>query len=301
MHSTLAPTETDPHDIFVIEPDVVLAARADTTSSNPAHEARVSPPLHPTAPDAVAGSAPSLDAALRIAAVDNIKVPRPRPPIGRWARRALAGFLLALCSGVAADGWTHYGEAAKAMAEQWTPKFLVALSPPQQTPAAAAQPGSPALQTAAADQAAPPAQSAPSATPPVATLPAESAQLLQSMSQQIEQLKASVEQLKTSQEQMSRDIARNSETKTVRTEAAEHTLRPKPPVPALRSVAAALARKPKPAASLAPVSLPAQAAALPPLPPQIAAAPLPPQPQPPAQATTESEFGPVMRPPMPMR
>ena len=29
MHSTLTARETDPHDIFVIEPDVVLAARAD--------------------------------------------------------------------------------------------------------------------------------------------------------------------------------------------------------------------------------------------------------------------------------
>ena len=38
MQSTRNPEETDPHDIFVIEPDVVLAARVDQPLQEPVHE-----------------------------------------------------------------------------------------------------------------------------------------------------------------------------------------------------------------------------------------------------------------------
>jgi hypothetical protein len=330
MHSTLAPKDTDPHDIFVIEPDVVLAARADKTSPNPAHDGRPSAPQDHTTPDVFAGmSAPSVDATFRAAAVDNIKVPSDRLAIGSWPRRALMGFLFALCSAVAAAGWAHYGDAAKAMAVSWAPKYVLTSSPPQENPGVAEQPSSPILQADAADQAAaqpaPPAQPAQGVAPSVAAPPQESAQLLQSMSQQIEQLKASIEQLKTNQEQMSRDIARNSATRTAlartseaktseaktseartseartseaRTSEArtsEPNLRPRIPAPPLRS-AAAPARKPMPTFA------PAQAAAAPTLPQAAAAAPVVPlQPGPPAQATAQPDVEPVVRPPMPVR
>jgi hypothetical protein len=305
MHSTPAPKETDPHDIFVIEPDVVLAARADKTSANPKPDGRPSGPQGHKISDVLSGvSAPSLDATFRAAAVDNIKVPSERPANGKWVRRALISFLFALCSAFVAAGWTHYGEAAKAMVMSYAPRFVLTASPPQESPEVAEQPSSPIPQAAATDQAAaqpaPAAQSAQSVATSVAALPPESAQLLQSMEQQIEQLKASIEQLKAGQDQMSREIARNSETRNSETRTAlartsEQILRPRIAALPPRS-AAAPARKPRPAFA------PAQAAAAPLLPLPAAAAPVAPlQPAPPAPATAQPDGEPVLRPPMPVR
>ena len=300
MHSTPAPRETDPHDIFAIEPDVVLAARPDKMAANPKPDGRPSGPQGHKISDVVAGmSAPSLDATFRAAAVNNIKVPSDRPATGKWVRRALMSFLFALCSAFAAAGWTQYGDAAKAMVMSFAPRFFLTASPPQENPEAAMQPSSPVPQAAEADQAAeqpaPAAQSAQSVAPAVAALPAESAQSLQSMQQQIEQLKASIEQLKAGQEQMSRDIARNSETRTALARTSEQILRPRIAALPPRS-AAAPARKPRPAFA------PVQAAAAPTLPPPAAAAPVAPlQPPPPAQATAPPDGEPVLRPPMPVR
>ena len=303
MHSTPAPKETDPHDIFVIEPDVVLAARADKASANPKPDGRPSGPQGHKISDIVAGmSAPSLDATFRAAAVDNIKVPSDWPATGKWARRALMSFLFALCSAFAAAGWTHYGDAAKAMVMSFAPRFVLTASPPQENPEVAEQPSSPTPQATAADQAAaqtaPAAQSAQSVAPPVAALPPDSAQLLQSMEQQIEQLKASIEQLKAGQEQMFRDIARNSETRTALARTSEQILRPRIAAPPRSAVAPA--RKPRPAFA------PAQAAATPMLPLPAAAAPVVPlqpplQPAPPAQPRAQPDGEPVLRPPMPVR
>jgi hypothetical protein len=296
MPSTPASKETDPHDTFEIKPDVVLAARADKTSSKPANDGRPSAAQDRTTSGVSAGaSAPSLDTTFRAAAVDNIKVARDRPATGKWARRALLSFLFALCSAFATAGWTHYGDAAKAMIMSWAPQFVLTSSQPQQTPEAAEQASSPTLQAGAADPAAaPPVQSAQNIAPPVAALPAESAQLLQSMSQQIEELKASIEQLKTGQEQISREIARNSEIKTAPVRAFAQNPRPRMPPPPLRSVAAP-ARKPVLAYA------PAQAATAPALPQTAAATPVVPrQPGPSAQATAQPEVDPVARPPMPV-
>jgi hypothetical protein len=302
MHSTPAPRETDPHDIFVIEPDVVLAARADRTSTNAKPDGRASGPQGQKMSDILAGaSAPSLDATFRAAAVDNnVKVPIDRAAPGKWARRALMSFLFALCSAFAAAGWTHYGDAAKAMVMSFAPRFVLTASPPQENPEVAEQP--PVPQAAAADQVAEQpaaaAQSAQSVAPPVAALPGESAQLLQSMQQQIEQLKASIEQLKAGQEQMSRDIARNSETRTALARTSEQILRSRIAAPPPRSAVVAPVRKPRPAFA------PAQAAAAPLLPlPPAAAAPVvvPLQPAPPAQATAQPDGEPVLRPPLPVR
>ena len=284
MQSTPAPKETDPHDVFLIKPDVVLAARADKPSAKPAQDGRRSAPQDHATSDVVAGvSAPSLDATFRAAAGD-IKVPSGRSAIGKWARRALLGFLFGLCSAVAAAGWTRYGDAAKAMAESWAPKYVLTTSPPQENPGVAEQPSPPVLQAAAADQAAaqpaPPAQSVQSVAPSIAALPPESAQLLQSMSQQIEQLKASIEELRTGQQQISRDI---SETRTALANPSEQNPRPVMPAHPL-SPAAAPARKQRPAFT----------------PAQAAATPMPLQPRPPARAAARREVEPVVRPPMPI-
>src|SRR5271154_4016965 len=73
MQSTLTPTETDPHDIFVIEPDVVLAARADRTPATPVVDtiSHTVPSRAENAADvAAAVSVPAVDTAFR-AAADN--------------------------------------------------------------------------------------------------------------------------------------------------------------------------------------------------------------------------------------
>jgi hypothetical protein len=320
MQSTQTFTDTDPHDIFLIEPEIVRELRANKASSSPAHDA-TSPPSPPeahTAPNVSAGApvAP-VDTTFRATAVDNIQVPSDRiqvpgdRPVARWATRAFMG-LFALCSAVAAAAWQHYGDTAKQMIAQWTPPFVLAASPPAEKPAVAEQPASPAVQAAAADQGAAAevaAQPAPAAQPaepaaPAGAAPApESTQSLQSMArdvammgQQIEELKATIEQLKAGQEQMSRDIAKNAETKNSQVRVSEQNLRPRMPAPPPRSVAAAPARKPRPAFA------PAQAAVAPMLPPpQAAASPAPLQPEPQPQAAAAEDGGPVVRPPMPLR
>jgi hypothetical protein len=310
MQSTLTPQETDPHDIFVIEPDVVLAARADkadNTSPDPVHEAlsRLAQQRAPTASD-ISASAPSpasppssastpsptVDTTFRAAAVDTAKVPRDRTAIRRRLRSTSLAFLFALCSAIAAATWSHHREAAKQMLANWVPPSVLALLSPTATPPLAEQRAPSPTQVTTADQvSSQPAQPSDSAAPTLAAAPAESspsvlsmARDLATMGQQIEQLKASIEQLKAGQAQMSRDIAK----------ASEQNLRPRvaalPPRPVVAPV-----RKPKPAFP------PAQAAAstLPPLPP--AAPPALSQPAPQPQTTVESDGGPVVRPPLPLR
>ena len=336
MQSTPTLQETDPHDIFVIEPDVVLAARpdaarADQAPPDPVHDA-LSRLAHRSArkePDKASGvatgaSTPTVDTTFRAAAVDTIKVPRkaPREPsaIGRWAKNTSIAFLFALCSAVAAATWKHHGDTAKQMIANWLPPFVLASLSPTTTPPVAEQPDSSSAQATAADQAstqpvAQPVQPSDGAAPVLAAAPAEPAPSVQSMArdlatmgQQIEQLKASIEQLKAGQAQTSRELAKAVEQNLQPRIAA---LPPRPGIAALpprpgtaalppRPIAAPI-RKPKPAYP------PAQAAAastLPPLPPAAPPAPLQPalsQPVPQPQTTVESDGGPVVRPPMPLR
>jgi hypothetical protein len=310
MQSTLTPQETDPHDIFVIEPDVVLAAHADNTSPDPVHDAlsRLAQQRAPTAPDisAVAPS-PTVDTTFRAAALDTAKVPRDRTAIRRRVRGASLAFLFALCSAVAAATWSHHREAAKQMLANWVPPSVLALLSPTATPPLTEQPTPSPTQVTTADQvSAQPAQPSDSAAPTLAATPAESspsvlsmARDLATMGQQIEQLKASIEQLKAGQAQMSRDVAKASE-QNLRPRVAALPPRPVaalPPRPVVAPV-----RKPKPA--LPPAQAAAAASTLPPLPP--AAPPAPPQPAlsqpvPQPQTTVESDGGPVVRPPMPLR
>jgi hypothetical protein len=329
MQSTPTLQETDPHDIFVIEPDVVLAARsdsarADQASPDPVHDAlsRLAQRATRTDSDVVTGaSPPTVDTTFRAAAVDTIKVPRkaPREPsaIGRWAKNTSIAFLFALCSAIAASTWRYHGDTAKQMIANWLPPFVLASWSPTTTPLPpppAEQPDSPPAQATAADPASAadqastqPVQPSDGAAPAPATPSAESAPSVQSMArdlatmgQQIEQLKASIEQLKAGQAQMSRDLAKTAEQNLrLRTAA----LPPRTGIAALsppRPIAAPI-RKPKPAFP------PAQAAAASTLPPLPSAAPAAPPPQPALsqpvqqpQATVESDGGPVVRPPMPL-
>src|SRR5450759_153463 len=96
MQSTLTSRPSDPHDIFVVEPDVVLAARGDQTtdlaqdilsrSSAPqAIKGRLEA-LAEIASGVAAGAAPpSVDTTFRAADVSD--KPNPPPSSGRWARR----------------------------------------------------------------------------------------------------------------------------------------------------------------------------------------------------------------------
>jgi hypothetical protein len=302
MHSTQNPKQTDdPHDDFMVSPDVVLVAPTDEEPAKLAHTFR-----HPSNPQTRTGSdlpggstVPRVDTTFRAAAVRDVQVTGDRPSIGRRAVRAFNGFLLVACIGVAAIAWQSYGDAAKQIIARWAPQLVLTSSPPLENPGLPEQPNPPTIQASAqasAAKAAPPqpaplAQTAPQDVAPTAAAPSpESAQLLQSMAgdlatagQEIKQLKASIEQLKASQEQMSRDIAK----------ASEQNLRPKISAPAPRSAAA-------PARKLMPPFPSPQAAAAPRL-PQAAAPSVPQQPEPQPQATAQPEAEPVPRPPMPVR
>lgn len=331
------PQGTDPHDAFEIAPGVVLAARAEKASPSLAPD-----PIGPAStphislasgsnpsgftPSGVAAGAPvpPVDTTFRAAAVGNLDILGKRSATGRWMTRLFFGLLFAVGSAAAAEAWGHYGDTARELIARWTPFTLTSSSPtsapPAETSDVAAQPAVPAVQGSAqtTDQAAaqpapaPAAQPASGTTPSAATSPADSAQMLQSMTrdlatmgQQIEQLKASVEQLKASQEQMGQQMAQQTSRDAVRpaparTAAAkpsdartfEQSMRAK--LAALPRPAAAPVRKPKPAYS------PMPAAAAPPLPqPQAAVAPLPPPTE--SQATTQQDGEPVVRPPVPLR
>jgi hypothetical protein len=289
MQSTLNAKDTDPHDIFAIEPEVVSATRA-----NREHLEFTPPLFERAAPAASTSAAPSVDAAFRAAASDHAELTRNRSAIGKWARRAAMGFMLALCSAFAAAAWKHHGAAAREMIAGYVPQFVVA-SWSEEKPAASEPASAPAVQTAAVDQtaapeaapvepaeaAAPTAPAAPAATPtapaalaatpavPAATASAtapDTAQLLRSMArdvaamgQQIEGLKASIAELKASQDQMSRDMAKAAEARAAAPPVAQpkvSALPPRPPAPPVR--------KPKPVTHSA---YPAQAAAAPAYPP----------------------------------
>jgi hypothetical protein len=305
MNSTLNPNQTDPHDVLVITPDVVLVARADKEPSDLAHavsRASDSRP-HMTSDFSAGPSVLPVDATFRAAAANN--VPGDRTSIGARAIRAFVGFLLAVCIGVAATVWQSYGDAAKQIVARWVPQFALTSSSPQENPGLPEQPSPPAVQastaTAATAQPVPPAQTAPEgATPTAAALSPESAPLLQSMAgdlaraeQEIEQLKASIAQLKTSQQQMSRDIARVSEAKVSEAKTSEQNLRSRLSA-AVRRSAVAEVHKPMPPFA------PSQAAATRPL-PQAAAPSVPRQPEPQSQTTTQPQAELVPRPPMPVR
>ena len=317
MQSTLTSREADPHDIFVIEPDVVLAARSDKPPANPANDPigpPSAPPVHPLIAEVsgvrTSATVPPVDTTFRATAVNAPAVEIPqipgqladqRPSKGRWMARAAVGFLFAIISAVAAASWQHYGDTVKQRIANWVPPFFQTSSPPAEKAVAAAEPAAaaPVQAAAAADQPAqPPVAPAADSSAPAATAapaaPADSSQTVQSMArdmatmgQEIEQLKASIEQLKAGQEkmaqQMSHDLVRNT--------VAKLSQNPRPRIAPPPRTAALPARKPRPVYS------PAQAAPAPMMPPPQAA------PAPPSDLQARSQPGgdPVVRPPMPLR
>jgi hypothetical protein len=319
MHSTLKLRESDPHDIFAVEPETVPVAWADKVLADIARDARSladadsapsDQPPQPASGVAAGAAAPTVDTTFRATADDDIQAPdihvpsdlaADRPPTGKWVKSAIM-LVFALCSAAAAAAWQQHGDAARQMIASWVPAFALSSSPPPENTGLAGQPDAPAVQTAAADRT-PPQPAAP-AQPPAGVAPATSAlspeptQLqsmardLAAMGQQIEQLKASVAEVRASQQATARDVAKFSEVKT-----SVSNPRPKISTPPPRS-AAAPSRRPVPA--YAPVQA-AVAAPLPPPPlpqaaPPYASAP----PAPPPQAADQFD-DPVVRPPMPLR
>jgi hypothetical protein len=293
MQSTPNPNQTDPDDVLVIAPDIVLVARADK-----AHDAIGRPSDSQThmAPDFSAGpSVLPVDTTFRAAAVNDVKVRGDRRSIGGRAIRACIGFLLAVCLAVAASLWQSHGDTAKQIVARWVPQFALTSSSPQDNPGLPEQSGPAAVQASAAKAVPPARTAAEGVAPAIATLSPESTQLLQSMAgdlahagQEIEQLKASIAEIKASQQQMSRDTAkvsearvseaRASEARIAEAKVSEQNLRSRLSA-AVRRSAAAPARKPMPPLP------PPQAAAAPPLP----------------QATTQPQAELAPRPPMPLR
>jgi len=319
MHSTLNPNRSNPHDAFVVAPDVVPATHADHAFFQDPHDAMD----RPSDSQAYMGSdfsdvppVPPVDTTFRAADVNNVKALRGRRSMGARAMRGVIGFLLAVCIGVAGALWQSHGDVAKAMIAKWVPQLVPTSSPPPESPAVAEQPSPSVVQasteTTAPSQPAAVAQAVPdstASTAAAAVVPSSDSAQLQSMAQdlanarqEIEQLKASVAQLKASQDQMSRDVAKVSEAR-----ASDQTLRPRvsaPPPP--RPVAAPLPR---------PVAAPIRRPSPPPLrPSQAASAPVYPQaaapppvvrqveppPPAPAQPQAEPQVSSVLRPPMPV-
>jgi TolA-binding protein len=294
MPSTLTRQQSGPYDAVAIEPGAGVA-RTNQASPDPVHEvlsllsrrrAQAAPGVSAIAPT------PTVDTTFRAAAADTIRLPGDRPAMSRWVKKTSVAFLFALCA-VAAAAWKQQGGAAREMISNWVPPSVLTSFAPTETP-----PPAP-VQAAAADQ-------APAQPTPAAGAAADSAQLLPSMArdlaamgQQIEQLKASIEQLRDSQAQMSRDIAKNSETKTSEAKTAEiKTSEPnvRPRVAALppRPVAAP-PRKPRPAFPQAAATSTLPPPPYPPLPPPAQS-----QPAPPPQSAAEPDGEPVVRPPMPL-
>jgi hypothetical protein len=293
MQSTLTAREADPHDMFVIEPDVVLAARADAPDARtrePSLRALVS---EISAGVAAHAAAPTVDTSFRSVASEKKR--------GWWAGRFITVFLFALLSAVGAAGWQRYGDRAQAYVAMAGP--LLGLSSLQATSAPAS---APAAAAAAQDQTTAPTEAAVSPVDTaMAGAPASSdqTQLIQSLSrdlaamgQQVETLKASIAELKAGQEQVAHD-AKAADAKASEAKAFEQSMRAKvsalPPRPPIAPV-----RKPKPYVP------PVQASAAPLLPPPGApgSAPVqiaPPPPPPPVSTAPQDDL--VPRPPMPVR
>ena len=329
MHFKPNPQQADPHDVFVIEPDVSLAARADKAPLDVLYDVlrdhsqprRADIERLDIKPSDIKLSNPaSLDLELRIApevSVGSEASPIPdangiqlgeteisahQPAPGKFARGVVMG-LFALGSAVCAAGWQHYGDDAKTMLAQWTPAFALASTPPAEKPAIAAP-------AAVADQASAPSassvQAVANAAPAAAADPSQALQSmardLAAMGQQISELKATIEQLRANQAQASQLQSTQAPVpprEPVRTEArlTEPTaplVRPRIVMPPAHATAAPV-RKPKQVFPYAPIAAaPSQAAPAPVS--QTAVAPA--QAAPPLQ--TAEDGGPVVRPPLPL-
>jgi len=315
MQSTPNLRDADPHDVFVIEPNVSLAARQEGRGdkapldllydvlSRPSDPASVQ--VRPDgelriAPDFSASAVVPADTRAKVADEDirptdiklgDAEIGAHQPRTSKFARGVVMS-LFAVGSAMGAAAWQHYGDDAKAAVARYAPPFAVAaLMSPQKSSATEQAPAA-ADQAPATDQAA--AQAVPAAAASDQTQVIQSmARDLAAMGQQISELKASIEQLKANQQQAAVAPARPAEAPVRAAEArpaepAAPLVRPKIVPPPAHSTVATLARRPKqvfPYAPIAPASQPQQAAA--PAPMQIAPPPL-----------VAEDGGPVVRPPL---
>jgi hypothetical protein len=333
MQSTPTVHETDPHDIFVIEPDVVLAARPDAVrpgapradaaradaprihaprvdhvSADPVQEAlsrlaHQRADVQPKFSAAVAATpSPTVDTTFRATAVDGNGPAGKQSGFGRLVRNTFVGFLFALVSAMAAALWSHHGDAAKQMIATWLPaKQTIAgwLPPFVQAASSPVETPPPAdqsnasAQAVAADQASAP-PAQPSDNAVQATAAADSSPSVQSMARDIATMGQQIEQLKATIEQLKANQAQIARDVA---KSSDPGLRPRvatlPAKPVVAAVPAPV-RKPKPVTQVYQPSAPAVASTLPP-PSYAAPAPLP-QPQ-----TTAEDGGPLVRPPLPLR
>lgn len=137
-----------------------------------------------------------------------------RGSFGRRVKRGFIGLLLLAGLGGAAFAWQRYdGEAAKAVAERWTPQFVLNALATKDNQDAAQEPDGAAAGQAATDASATAPQQAMAEGDGGTTAagPMDMAQLVQKMAHDIESLQQGIEQLKASQDQMSRDSAKAAE------------------------------------------------------------------------------------------
>src|SRR6516165_970624 len=169
---------------------------------------------------------------------------RPTVPRDRPARRGLIGLLLAACIFVAAFALqSSYGDAVRPIIARWAPQLVPTSSQLLEKPGLSAQPSPPSVQAATAEPA-PQAQTTQrDVAPTAAQVPAELAQLLQTMMRDLANVEQEIEQLKTSQEQMARDNAKvaeqvkASQEQMARLMAKANEPKPKPPAPPARPIA----------------------------------------------------------------
>lgn len=270
--------EDDPHDA-PIAPDIVPAdwhrsGRDDAISREK---------LFAEIRHAAETVAPKVDNTFRASDVNDIPALKDKSRARTWIKRAVTVFVFALMSAFATAAWKHHGDAAtEAVAS------LLPLSGGNASPAA--EPAAEADQAPAAQRAAAPPAETVSST---AAFPPEAEQQIQSltrdlaaMTQQVEELKATIETLKANQQAVA------APPPVVRA--------PAPPKPKVTAVPPRPAPAPASHASR-PIYPPAMQAAA--VPPPAAASPAyqpPPQPYSPAQATTQPNGEPIVRPPMPM-
>lgn len=125
-----------------------------------------------------------------------------RPSRGRPVLRGFIALLLTagICS--AAFAWHSYGETARPVIARWAPQLAMALPPSLEAPKPAAEPAAPAVQLAAADT---------TVSQPPLSVPAETTELLETLTRDLANVRQEIEQLKAGQQALARENAENAE------------------------------------------------------------------------------------------
>jgi hypothetical protein len=231
MNATSTPEVVEPRNALIASADEQLAHAHEQIARADQELSRLSEQLAKMERDATRPAS-----AKPVAPSPGAPPPGPQSRPKKSALRGLVGLLLAACIVTAALVLqSSYGREAKRVAARWAPQLVSTPSlppsdaspvrhaaenapPPAQsapsvvqvaaaetaTPAAA-----PAAPPAAPPQATPPAQTAPQAAPPVAAAaPPEQTQLLQTMARDLANLQREIEQLKANQQQIASDNAK---------------------------------------------------------------------------------------------